>query len=39
MNHKAKNKGTRRQKTGALLVIQKNAIYTCLLGKQRGQGR
>lgn len=38
MNHKDKNKGTRRQKTGALLVIQKNAIYTCLLGKQRGQG-
>lgn len=38
MNHKDKNKGTRRQKTGALLVIPKNAIYTCLLGKQRGQG-
>ena len=38
MNHKDKNKDTRRQKTGALLVIQKNAIYTCLLGKQRGQG-
>lgn len=38
MNHKDKDKGTRRQKTGALLVIQKNAIYTCLLGKQRGQG-
>ena len=38
MNHKDKNKGTRRQKTGALLVIRKKAIYTCLLGKQRGQG-
>jgi len=39
MIHTNKNKGTRRQKTGALMVIQKNAIYTCLLGKQRGQGR
>ena len=36
MIHTNKNKGTRRQKTGALMVIQKNAIYTCLLGKQRG---
>lgn len=36
MVHNDKSKGTRRQKTGALLGYPKNAIYTCLLGKQRG---
>ena len=40
MIHTNKKQGhSSAKKTGALLVIQKNAIYTSLLGKQRGQGR
>ena len=33
MIHTNKNKGTRRQKTGALMVIQKNAISTGMFYK------
>lgn len=38
MNHKDKNKGTRRQKTGALLVIQKMQSIPVCLGSKEGRG-